>query len=365
MSTETYPLSGIGTCRVTPLNRVVTDEMESGVTYARRLWAAQTFRRQFALSHGALTRAELARLQEFHGDRDGGYEAFYYRDNISREGHSEVRFANTPVWDASTMDLRNVDVTLLEIAPRRRLPTVTEVATAAGTTPLLWWDANRETAIRHDGAWSYDGDGLWDAVSAGHVGTWQAGSIGFGASLAEDYQHFRADGTAWAKGASNVALSGAQPACTLFAFVRHSTVSAKQVLFAVGTAGAGASLGLVVASDNRYEPWVGGTETWTNARSINSAADTWRSVAVVWTGASNNATLYVNAASIGTDAVIRSLTAGPATLFGSSAGTLLSGSSLAKADVAHSLVIPAALTLAQVKATHNLLCYQLGVATVA
>lgn len=364
MSTETYPLSGIGTLRVTPLNRVVTDEMESGITYSRRLWSAATFRRRFALSHPALTAAELSTLRDFHAARDGGYDSFYFRDNVNRTGQHEVRFEGAPAW-AGLADARQTDIALVESAPRRALPSLAELTTAAGTAPTIAWDANREIAIRHAGAWSYDGDGLWDVATGAHAGTWQAGTMGFGDSLAEDYQHFRAEGTRWAKTAGNVGLAGAQPACTLFALVRHSTCSAKQVLFAVGTVGTGASLGIVLAADNRYEPWVGGSETWSTARSNNSAADTWRSVAVVWTGSSNNATLYVNAASVATEAVSRSFTDGPASLFAASGGTLKSGSGLTKADLAHPMMIPAACTLAQVKALHNLLAYQFSLATVA
>lgn len=363
MSTEMYPLS-IGTLRVSPANRVITDEMESGVTYARSLWESQTFRRTFALSHPALTRQELRYLQDFHAARNGRADTFYFRDNVNREGNHTVRFASAPTWGGYG-DARQVDLTLMESAPRRCLPTKGELAAILGPEQFVMWDANRELALTHVDALTHDPDGLWDTWSGGHVGLWQAGGIGFGASLAEDYQHFRADGTCWAKTTELANLVGGKPGFTLFALVRHSTCSAKQVILSIGSVGTGGALGLVLTADNRYEPWVGGTETWSTARQHNSPAGVWRSIAVVWAEFSNNATLYVDAVAVATEAVSRSFSNGPETLFASSSGSLKSGSGLAQADVANAMFVQKACTGAQVKSLHNLLGYQFGLAQVA
>lgn len=92
----------------------------------------------------------------------------------------------------------------------------------------------------------------------------------------------------------------------------------------------------------------------------NSAASTWRSVAAVFAGSANTGALYVNAALIGTDTNTRSLTAGPAALHAAPDATLVAASG----QSAHVLIFPAALTLAQIKAVHNLLGYQYGLPTV-
>jgi len=108
----------------------------------------------------------------------------------------------------------------------------------------------------------------------------------------------------------------------LYSSIEHGDEPAGFV--SVGAIGTGHSLGISLAADNRYEPFLGGSEAWTNARYNNSAAVTWRSVAVVWTAASNAATLYVNAVSIGSDSVARALTAGPAVLGAAPDGSLKS-----------------------------------------
>jgi hypothetical protein len=343
----------------------VADEFENGSTMTRLIWNAQHFKRKFEIAHGALTLAEYRYLRSFYSQRSGGYDGFWFRDNVNRKGNANVRFASS-LADDHDGTLFNAQVTLEEIAAIRALPEWDEVATAAGYTPALWYDANREFYLSHAGTVLTD-TSVYDSANQNYGAPWQAGALSLGGSAAQ-YQTYNFTGTNWARTASNISeLAGAQPACTLFAIVKQSTTATKQVLFSIGAMGAGTALGIALAADNRYEPWLGGSETWTNARQNNSAADTYRSLALVWTGSSNSVTLYTNAASVGTDSVTRSLTAGPAALGAAIDGTLKAnaGASMTNNSLAHVLVFAGALTLAQIKAVHNLLGYQYGLSTVA
>ncbi len=352
---------------------MIADDFEDGTASARNTWPAQSFKRKFAITHSYLTAMEYRYLRSFWSQRSGQLDSFWFRDNVHREGNAEVRFAMDlqPQFSGSA---RRVSVDLQEIAPIRALVEFDEVTTAAGAAPIAWYDPNREVYYLHMGADNTD-VAAFDSMLT-YPAPWALGSqpagvpegrTYLGGSTLSQYQYYDLRGSQWARTVSNlVGLSGTQPACTIFLISKLSTVAARQVLFSVGAIGTGHSLGISVASDNRYEPFLGGSESWTNARFNNSAAATWRSVAVVWAASSNTATLYVNAASIGADSVSRSLTAGPATLAAAPDGTLIANNSgVLACSLAHPMVFGAALTLAQIKAVHNLLAYQYGLATVA
>ncbi len=365
MSNVLYPCGLIEKVSVTPFNQIQQDIFEAGNSSTKLLWSAQNFKRTIKIQHAPLTLGEYRYLRSFYSQRSGNYDSFWFRDGPNRSGNYNVRFA-APVASERDTDLNTVQITLQEIAPIRQLPEFDELTTAAGTAPLAWYDANRARYWLHAGGTFLDSI-LYDSYEA-YPGVIQAGTLPLGGTLAQ-YQQFAFDGTFWAKSSSNAALAGAQPACTLIAIARHSTTATKQQLFSVGATGGTHALGITLAADNRYEPWVGGTETWTNARFNNSAADTWRSIAAVWAASSNVGNLYVNAALVagGGDTNTRSLTAGPIALGASPSGTLIANPSaaMANANLAHAIVIPAALTLAQIKAVHNLLGYQYGLSIVA
>jgi hypothetical protein len=365
MSNTIYPLGIINHQKVTPFNKVVADEFENGSTMTRLFWNAQHFKRKFEISHGALTPLEYRHLRSFYSQRSGGYDAFWFRDNVNRKGNASVRFASALPDDHDGV-LFNVQISLEEIAATRALPEWDEVTNAAGQSPVLWYDANREFYLSHAGNLISEPN-VYDSANQNYPASWQAGSLSLGGSNSQ-YQTYNFTGTNWAKTSASISeLAGAQPACTLFAIAKQSGGSfPKQVLFSIGSMGTGAALGLALAADNRYEPWLGGSETWTNARQNNSSSDTYRSLALVWAGSSNNVTLYSNAASIGTDTVSRSLTAGPLSLGAAIDGTLKanSGGGMANNSLAHILVFPTALSLAQIKNVHNLLGYQYGLPTI-
>lgn len=358
MSDVLYPLGGIAAQNVAQIDRVVRDEFEAGNSAARRLWAAQTFKRRFDVTHMPLAFAEYQSLAGFFTLR-GTYDSFWFRDNVNRGGNAKVRFVDA-LAKARGPAVYDLKVALAETAPLRTLPELNEVIDGAGAAPATWWDANREIYYEHNRT-VYKESSVWDGALNENRPVWQGGTALNLASILAQWQNFAFANSEWAKTASNVSqFAGTQPACTVFAIARHGTISSKQVLCAVGAMGASHAVGLAVNASNQYEPWIGGSETWTNAKSTNSPISTWRSVAVTWPVTSNNATLYVNAVSIGTDANTRSFTAGPATL-----GAAIDGTLKVTGDLAHVIFFAATLTLAQIKALHNLFAYQYGMATVA
>lgn len=357
MSDVIYPISLIKAIDAPRYDRVIVDEFEDGSVNSRRFWAAQEFKRRVSVSHGHLTAAEFRYLRSFHAQRSGQYDSFWFRDNLNRGGNIKCRFVG-PLPQPWAAGAREIQVALDEVAPIRSLPEWDELATAAGNTPLLWYDANRELYLSHMGVASYD-SAFWDEQARASGAALQAGTMPIGNVLSQ-YQHYAFDGTAWGKTSANVGtLAPTQPACTVFAIAKHGTISSKAVLFGVGAMGAGKAVGIAISASNAYEPWIGGSETWGTATFTNSAIDTWRSLAVSWAAASNVANFYVNGAAALTESETRAYTAGPLSL-----GAAIDGTLKTTGNVAHVLVFAAQLTFAQVKAVHNLLGYQYGLATV-
>lgn len=357
MSDVCYPLSLIRQIDIQRLDRTLVDEFEDGSTNVRRYWGAQEFKRRITLQHGHLTPAEFRYLRSFNSQRNGMYDSFWFRDNIQRGGNLKVRFTS-PLPAPWSGGARELSLSLDEVAPIRALPEFDELATAAGATPLLWYDANRAIYLSHLGTITQD-TAFWDAQSGAAGAALQAGTMPLGNALSQ-YQHYAFDGTAWGKTVANVAtLAPTQPACSVFAIAKHGTTASKQVLFGVGAMGAGKAVGLAISASNAYEPWIGGSETWSTATQSNGTPNTWRSFGITWPAASNVASFYVNGAAALTETEPRSYTAGPISL-----GAAVDGSLITTGNVAHILVFAATLSFAQVKAVHNLLGYQYGLATV-
>jgi hypothetical protein len=357
MSDVLYPLGFIANLTVQHVDRTLKDEFESGATSARALWAANNFKRRLSIQHAPLVFNEFQTLRAFHTGRSGMYDTFWFRDNVNRCGNVKARFAN-PLQIHRGPAVYDLRIDLEETAPIRGIPELAEVQTAAGSLPVFWWDANREIYISHMGvvtkeAAAYD-------VGQKYAATWQnGGGLNLGNVLAQ-YQHYLCTATEWARTPANIIeLAGAQPATTILAITQQAAAASKQIIAGIGAMGSGAALGIAISAANQYEPWIGGAETWAGAQFTNSAASTWRSVAAVWAAASNSATLYVNAASIGSASNTRSLTAGPAAL-----GAAIDGTLKLDGKIAHLLAFNTALSLAQIKAIHNLLAYQYGMALV-
>lgn len=360
MSSMMYPLALIGRQRVQQHARVVADGFEDGSSSARAMWPAQFFKRRFELQHAPLNTTEIEYLLGFNVARHGQYDSFWYRDNLNRAGNASVRFAGPLQIDADSAVVRNVQITLDEVAPVRALPRLTELIMAAGSTPAFWLDANRETYFEHLGA-VYTDATIWDGSLNGIAPTWQSGALGLG-NVTGQYQYYDLNGSRWAKYATNLAaFTGTQPACTLFAITRSPTCSTREVLFALGNTATGEALGLELNTSNDYTPFLGGSETWSTAKFTNSAASTWRSLGLTWVASGNAAKLYVNAAAALTETNTRALaTSHPLALAGSPTGTLLASS-----DLAHVIGWAGELTAAQIKSVHNLLAHQYGLSLVA
>jgi hypothetical protein len=349
-----FPLS-FEACDITPVDRVDSDTFESGGSALARRWPANYFRHQINLTTSKLTPDEWRYLRAFYGAR-GTSDYFWFRDNPGRTGNYKVRFAKP--FPQTRSVITQAQIELQEAAPRRVLPEWDEIIGITSSLLVSWFDANRETYILNAGTATLD-SALYDAA----FGRYPA--VRIGASNCFDgvfgqYQTYFLDGDAFCRSASNVSefASSTHPFCTLFAFVRAATSGDDQVLFSVGANGTNTGMGLKLGADNYFRPWVG-SAAFTNAKYLNSAADTWRSIAVRWDSA-NLTTLFVNGVQIGQDTVARNFTAGPLAI----GAAPDQGSQAQSADLAQVMFFNMSLSLAQVKALHNLFCYQYGLATV-
>lgn len=354
MSDVLYPLSLIERLTSEKVGRIVSDVFEDGSTSTRNQWSAQNFKRRLQLVHAPLTEAEFRYLRSFYSQRSGRYDSFWFRDNVHRDGNVKVRFAASLPLEYQGR-ARRLQVVLEEVAAIRALPEWDELVSAAGNTPLLWFDANRELYYSHAGT-AYRESALYDAMLT-NAASWQAGSFPIGGSTSQ-YQHYAFTGAEWGNTGATL-LSGTQPAATLFCVAKHATIASKAVICGVGTLGAGKGLGIAISAANAYEPWIGGSETWSTATQSNATNNTWRSFAVTWPAASNTASFYVNGAAALTEVETRDYATGPFALGAAPDGTLKT-----TGNVSHALLFNAELTFAQVKAVHNLLGYQFGLATV-
>ncbi len=358
MSNLFYPIGLIAGVQTERADRVAADEFEDGTTATRRLWPLAAIKRKLVIQHAPLTYAEFRWLKGFFADRSGRYDSFWFRDNVNRGGNLMVRFAK-PLTDERRGAATGVAVELEEVAPIRPNPELVDIELITTNANLLiWLDANREFYVSHMGS-IIQADAAWDE-RASYPAVWQGGPLATIANIASQWQSYGFAGSAWARSSNIAQLTGLQPACSLFVIVSNSTSATKQIVLAVGGVGAGLAMGLALSAANNYEPWIGGSEVWTGAQQSNGTANTWRSICITWASASNTASLYVNGALIGSVSNTRNYAGGPASLGSAPDGTLktLAG------NTAHAMAFQNALTLAQVKALHNLLGYQYGLAVV-
>lgn len=360
MSDVFYPLSLIQQLVVSRVDRTVKDAFEDGSSAARRLWTAQYFKRRLALTHAPLTEAEFRTLRAFNTQRHGGYDSFWFRDNVHRTGNAKVRFASElPLQYQGRARMLNLQ--LEEVAAIRALPEIEEVATAAGASPAFWFDANRELYYTHNGT-TVSGEAFARDEVQAYPAAWQGGTTLPLGNTTSQWQHYAFTASQWAKSGSNVSgPSGTQPVFSLFAIVRAGSAPvSNQVLFGIGTVGSTHALGLQYDSSGYFTPWIGGSaESWTTARVQNSATNTWRSIAVSWPASSNTASLTPNGGSAVTESKARSYTAGPVTIGAASDGTLK-----CTADVAHIMGFNRELSSGEVDALHNLFAHQFGLTLV-
>lgn len=361
MSNVFYPLSLIGQVDVSRFTRIEADQFEDGSTSTRKLWADKYQKRRFSVKHSKMTVEEERYLRDFWNQRDGLYDAFWFRNNTHRAGNASVRFAAPLVEPRNAAVYDEITVQLDEVAPIRALPEIGEVVGAAGSMPLVWFDANKEIYYEHLGT-AYRESSLYDAASQLYPAVLQAGAHPLSNILAQ-YQYYLPDGTYWAKSASNVAaLTTTQPACTLFAIAnRAANPASHEVLFSVGTPGSNQIMALIEKTDGNVVISSNGDAT--GSLLVGAASTSFKSFAAGWPVASNSASVWLNAAAGSGGTVTRSYSSGPVSVAADAAGgnkcTNASG-----VQLAHVLIFGALLTTAQVKALHNLFAHQYGLSLV-
>lgn len=358
MSDVIYPVSVLGGLSVEYLDGVLKDEFDSGAVNTRLRFASKYFKRRFRFAHGPLTYNEWKYIRQFYAQRNGSYDSFYFRDNVNRLGNAKVRFAGgfVPEWASGR---RGLQIILEETTPLRILPDYEEMATAAGTSPLFWYDANRELYYKNAGT-EVNGEsdyGYFDVMGA-YRATLQSG---YGMNIADggaaQYQSY-ATGTF--KSIARASLTGltALP-YTLFCLKTDAHFPFGQLTWLAFGSGGGDGFGLHTdASGNTY---VGtpGSASVIGSLTTSVTSGQWASFAVV--AQSTGVELYKNAASVASHSASYSFTSGYASVFCDPAYAHLA----LGGNLNHMMIFPAALSLAQIKAVHNLIGYQYGLATVS
>lgn len=366
MSDVFYPVSLIEMLHEERFTRAVQDEFEDGTTASRLLWATRTFKRRFTVKHAPLTQEEFAVLRGFYLQQNGGHEPFWFRDNVNRGGNASVRFA-TPLPSSREKLMQMIELALVEVAPIAANPELYEMTSAAGTRPLIWWDANRVRYYQHpvSGAQTeFLEEGIYDASERGNTGVWQSGgtSQAPGGILGQT-QYFGLNTQQWAKLSSNLGITSAQPALTMMCFVRCNSVATPSFIWTFSGA-AGAVQGIAMARPAGTHLFRMLPTPLASQSTNNVPADTWTGIALTFPNGADTAKWYINGSLVASGAC------SPRNAqTGFSLGADLDGTDRTEngADlrVAHALAFNAELSDAQVKAVHNLLCRQFGLPLVA
>lgn len=354
MSSVIYPVSAISSLSIEYMDGVLSDQFDDGSVNVRRRWAAQRFKRRFRVQHAPLSFNELKYLRSFYAERNGGYDSFFFRDNVNREGNAVVRFADryVPEWSGGR---RGLGVILEETSPVRALPSFGEVTTAAGTAPLVWYDANREIYYKNAGETVNAESTYWDVMQAYRPTMGNGVTMNVSGSDTAQYQSY-ASGTGLSKArASLTGLTGLP--WSIFCVKTDAHASWKSCWMAFGAAtGDGFGLHTSTAGDT-YCGVPGGSAIGSLNTTIG--AGVWASFAIVAT--STAISLYANGALVATNAQANTFSAGYFSVFNDPSFDTIA----VAGNLNHMMLVPAAMTLAQVKAVHNLVGYQYGIATVA
>jgi hypothetical protein len=357
MSNQIYPIGLVSKMKITPGNRVIADTFDDGSTAARLMWPAYTFKRKVEATHATLTDIEFGAIRGLYRLMSGSYDSFWFRDNVTRSGNILCRFTQPTSYVRDGMGY-TVTVSLEEVAAILAFPEASDVQTAAGGVyPDIWLDANRQTYYLVNGQPALVTQ-LWDSA-AGLAVAGKSPILANAGNLLYPAQQYNSMlfGYRWTLQTQETIAAGT--AKTVFAICSQPSTSTKQVLMMVGGMGTGHGLGICLNASNQYEPFLGGSEVWTGAQSLNSPASTYRSVAVT-ADASNNVTLYINGASAGTVTTNPfSPQSGPITVGKATDGSLAVPSP--GSELTHVLVFPGALTSGQVAAVHALFGYQFGI----
>lgn len=366
MSDVMYPIGNLD-LSVTLEDRVVTDEFESGGSSARTYWPAGFFKRRFDIQHDALVKADFEYLQSFHRAR-GRYDPFWFRDNENRGGNAKVRFASSfnQGKDADRAAYRP-SFQLDEIAPIMGMPQIADVIAAAGVVPTAWYDPNREIYMPHGAASNLIIEG--DAYDVGqsfplHWLSLSSNLLYLQETLSQ-YQTYGFDGFNHAIGTANPTF--ASNVCSLFiAFKGVPGSGGNGVIMSVGTQGSNSCFGIGMDGVGALiVPFTGtaGGAPWTNCRRAGSSS-VFQTIAVTFDA--SNARMYVNGALFGTDAFTNSFAAGPISIGSKSTGaSILDGASPNTNKLGDAMLFAGTvLTLAKIKALHNLVAHRYSLAQV-
>lgn len=367
MSDVAYPMGLLAACDVDMIDRTIADTFEDGSTSARQLWPDKYFKRRFTLQHAPLTTLEFRAVRSFLSARSGRYDSFWFRDNVNRGGQAKVRLANGFPISREPSGAYPLKLVFEEVAPTRVLPDLDELYTAATADfPVLWLDADRQVynpgAAAPSGA-IYSSTAIYDnpihqsqdMVQSAIDNPFTTYSMISGYDSSQ-YTWF-AGGTAVSQ-RDYVNVSGAKKPFTFFAAVRSASTAARKAIFSINGSG-GERLGIEIDASNNFVPLLDGSATWTNAKAANPS-DTWCSVAVKWASNSNNASLYLNGALVGTDSNTRTAFDYKGTLYRDLAASFAVWSG----RLGQLIQWNAALSDADITRVHNLFAHKYGYAEV-
>lgn len=375
MSNEFYPLSGIETIKVNPYVRVERDEFEDGSESSRRIWAEKVFKRTFEVKHFPLTDQEAVVLRDFFMEREGPYDPFWFRDNVNREGNYQVRFSNEMAYERITA-ATNVQSVMNQIAATKSRVTLPRliaiIASASGTRDYIpfWFDANKSRHWIHNYVETHEQDWFNAGALVGEDAVLQSPGVVSSQLYVNSniYENCRIIGSTTGKYITandqvkgDYIAPGSAARGLFFCVVRNPTHSSKSVIMGMGDVSSGNAMGLAINASNQYEPWLGGAHTFTNAKFTNSAANTWRTIAVAFDGSS--CSLYVNGALIGTDSQTRTYVDGKLSLGCAPNGTLPVGGAGIN-YLQHAMYLSDDFDATIVANLHNLFAAQFGLATV-
>ncbi len=364
MSDVLYPLGNIESLDVTLHDRTINDAFEDGSSSARRLWPDKNFKRRFVLKHTALSTSEFRYLRSFFAARSGRYDYFWFRDNVHRSGNAKVRLAEPFRIVKSGSNVYTPQVTLDEVAPIRLLVDQDDFASLTAGSPFLWYDFNRTRIYLHASLPYGESSIGSEAASTSYFngGTLVInGSTYLALAGWQDSQYQGYSGGQYLKSSSSDATVLGSP-LSIFCIARNLSVASRRVLFSLGEMGAGKALGLALNASNQYEPFLGGSETWINAKYSN-ASTAWRSFAIV-KELGGLFSLYVNGALVGQDSQTFNGSSAAFLTIGAAPDGTLGVSFNASNGVNHCMAYNLRFTLAHVKELHNLFAYQYGLATV-
>jgi hypothetical protein len=355
MSNEFYPIGLLKSVRPQQMARVERDVFENGATSSALRWPRNYFKSQFRVQHAPLTPLEAEALYNFYNRMNGGYDSFWFRDNLDRTGNYQMRFESE--WSPERVaNLRNVTCDMEQVAPRKALLSPADIPAIipAYGTPQLMIDANRQFWYQHLGA-AISEPLLYETTRTYPVNL----TYNLGTTMFQQWQEITLGGY----GQSSSGWTNPFGANFTLIMVRIGAASTPfQVVLCLGTDGGAETcfgIGEQTGKVGAYRGnavLVGPNSKVTQASGVQSIAFTF-----INNGAgAYQVKGYGNAALVGTDTTANlAMTAGPVTVGANSAGANVSAAAFGLL-----LHIPFGLDANGVKFVHNALAPMWGLAAV-